>query len=1191
MRQVLDTKTFGLPLQTVLSLGKDIASGLQYLITQGIKYPILTSNNIIIQDQDAFGNPVPLSAVLSDLGDHHAQWKEPERKGLPQPGPVFTAAGVTNGRPGGLPRVDSRTLSLMPSTGMDVPTLVYNFSIILWEIFTCLKPKSYLPATHDTSVKDVNNVPGNDDYYLPEKIPDDCPRELANLFYVCWSKKPYLRLTFGNILEVLNLMEQKFVGNSAQLLISERINKTKGSFLNRIDHILLYIDQVSSLTINVTDLVGALEDLADAIEHGRNLELSPDFTSADMVIEVLESVFPSKIVDKTSKKLDKYWVEYSRSKRAKAKLERAVGQIVRLSAELRAKSMPVVAPQVSALQSTRNRKRASGISPNIGSNKLIHQIMVENLSPGNASRVLTAQEKALVDEEEEEKSLAAFIVVGTPNKAVSPAPPPDRSISPNPPPASSASSLLDSLGISGGLGALSGGLGGAIGTGDPKNASAGRPTSGERRPLSTGPRASGEFDPNAPIDVLAMANASSSSISSSVAASQAAPQPTSPRDVRPVGIDFATLSTDDYLSALATGGHIGKSLADNVDTKGTSSNVSRVRPEGGVMEVSHIEGKQYYGEEIGYGPIRKQVPGSTPKTVKTTAAAAPIARSASGADSSKWSKATIPKRPEDTTTVAAEPPKLKKTTKSSLFRAFFHWKIDDDSESERNDPSRQTVLPDSMPPELHPQRETWLTDNFQGGQMIDSAPGSANSDYGGLMPASAPSPPGSDHSDEGGRMPVTKGHEVIVQPTLQAAQVIDIFDSPFDHVGADPKADTSAYHSLDETNPSLANTSSENTPTKPAEATATQTQTSPQKPPISTLSSTDSLANSAEFYVNNQATPEPVPVETFPTQHGPPATNPLAASHRRPSTPETPATAPASAPAHTSTDPPPLASRARITSTRRISLVERLNWDPSAKEFWRTSFGLGVNTVPWSRFISSLTEYMVVLPEDVTRLQLILDNNGAGYVSAATFEAFLNSHGPLHNALRRTYTYMSQPWFMWYLSHEDCITMLKHTAPGTFVLRFSQSTPGQFALTVKQSAGAFMKCMIYSHRGKYLARPDDTVEFQDLLSLVRSTSATLTAFSEDWHHNAWFKGVLSAESSAEMLDKLPVGEFLLRLSPRGPHYILALVTAPGKIVQEVFAREDATQFVVFTTQGENRITCDSMVAFVKLRVAALLHER
>lgn len=229
----------------------------------------------------------------------------------------------------------------------------------------------------------------------------------------------------------------------------------------------------------------------------------------------------------------------------------------------------------------------------------------------------------------------------------------------------------------------------------------------------------------------------------------------------------------------------------------------------------------------------------------------------------------------------------------------------------------------------------------------------------------------------------------------------------------------------------------------------------------------------------------------------------------------------------------------------------------------------------------------MVLPEDMMVLQKILDNNSAGYVSASTFSEFLNSHGPLSVALLKTRSYRQEPWFMWYLSHDDCITMLKHSAPGTYVVRFSQSSPGQFALTVKQSAGAFSKCLVYAEHGKYKSRPDETHTFETLQELIFDSSDSLHPYTESWHHAPWFKGPLSSEDSLELLTTMPIGDYFVRLSTRASHYVFALVTAPGAVVQEAFAREEK-EFIVFTPQGELRITSESMETFVESRKGAHL---
>jgi hypothetical protein len=1303
---LLDAKqASGLPLQTVLALAKDIAEGLIYLQSQGIKYPILTSNNIVVQDTDVYGNPIPLTALLSDLGDAHVNWQDND---LGNASPSY----LTQGKPGGLPRMDSKTYTPTPGTGMDSATLIYNYGVLLWELFTGLKPKSYLPPNHDASFKTRLNgsdvVQANEEYFLPEQVPEDCPRELANVIFLCWCKRPYLRMSLAEIVEVLQMTEQTYLGNAASILASDRINRTKVSFLNRIESILDYIDRVGSLSINVTDLIGSLEDLSDALEKARNLDLARDFAAADAVLEVLESIFPSRIIDKKSKQVNKYWIEYASSKKAKFKLERAIGQIVAVASDLRAKGSTSSNPNIlansvspgSSLAGTSPSNSAStavnvlaasvsanmpsptlnpvsarpsigphraSVSSHVGSSKLVHQVLFDNLAPGKSLRIRSDNDLVLIANEEAENkqrlaqaaqpSNTGSLAQRNPANSGSPNQSPSTTAkSTSASPASSATNLLSTFGLSG---SFSSGLGAdsvAAATKGKDKKDAKKLEKEKSRSLKIDKKhkkAKSGTDPDpatiasgSTFDVLALASASSSGISTSVGGTTSGggvkDTETTPSAPQQVAVDPSTMSTDDYLAALATG-IVGKSVVQKIDVKGVTASSTFEKQDGVVIPVANIQGKQYYGEEIGFGPTRKVVAPSAGKTGATSSPPSsavipgrtPLTSTTTGTTSSTnlgtsttgqtqggspgvsrantlggWNKAVKPSDATSanpatpttnvhgdasTNTIAGGPKDgvRELRTKKSLFRFFKKQKkdgVDDDGTNiTTGDAATTTTVPerkspavmiDSVPHVIQ-EREMWLMDssashsieiNWDGEEaytngMILSRPGppgsssSATSDEGCMPFTGRPieSAPGSTGTNDGECMPMVRPAPQTMPPGGSAPTGQDYSSDPrVPPLGTTPISGTE--------------TSGSN-PNDIIAVPLTPTASGEVPPP-----SSPGLLNSAEF----TALPVVVPIDTRILDGTTKLTSPRESPIKVTTTPDITITGTPTISASAAQEVAAVSERVRVISTRRISLVERLNWDVHAKEFWRLNFGITVNSVPWDRFANALSEHMLVLGDDLATLQQILDNNRAGYVTAATFAEFLNSHGSLSTALRRTATYRNQPWFMWYLSHDDCITMLKHCAPGTFAVRFSQSSPGQFALTVKQSAGAFMKCLIYAQQGKYKARPDDSVEYQDLMTLIKASSTTLIPFKESWHHNAWFKGSMSSEDSMELLSAMPVGDFFVRLSTRGPHYVLSIVVGPGAVIQEAFAREES-HFVVFTQQGEIRTQSPNFEAFVKER--------
>lgn len=1301
LREFLDeNQSSGLPLQTVLGLAKDVANALIYLHSQGITYNILTSNNIVVHDRDFFGNPIPPSAVLSDLGDFHKNWSSEEKKSS-QPSSGKLSATV-DGSSSNLRFADAKSGTTTGSHVMDLPTLVYNYGVLLYEIFTALAPPSYLPPSHDSTFKSsisfglghtesaaalmssvankstsprkdttLSNVlnevtTGSSEYFLPAKVPPTCPRELSNLIYLCWSKHAILRPTLPEIVEVLQTLEKVYVGDSIEIRRSERIVRTQHAFMLRIGNIQNYIDQVGSLSINVNDLLGALDDLHSAIEDALPTQLSllTDFPAIDSVLELLESFFPARVIDKTGKQLHKYWAEYASSKKAKVKLERAVGRLVSLTSELRARALrtklagsgddtlappmsgrgrssssPSSNPTVPSPRPASMHTDTAPASPAVtfattsGPTPLTHQILNDNLAPGFSVRTRTTSEKAALAQEEEDAK--ARLKDYTQAKG-----PGSSSSSPSHSRQSSAASILGSFGVSGGVLGADSKASASSSSKDKK----GKEKDKDKKPKKSNSNSSVN-DPafiasGASIDVFSLANKSSSGISVTVTNTSATKKSQSSNDIRrgTIAVDPATVSTDDYLASLVTA-VVGRSVVKEIDSKGTVLS----RRDGGqspnpVPAPAHIEGKKYYGDEVGYGPIRRAIDtsvksdGSTnPRGVLLTAPSSScivhprnIIRhnsTSTGAAGrigpSRHPSAITPPMTGNsgvstlTTATSQNSPRAvpmlkRKTTLFGLIPKESD--IPDSDELDASnvaDPAAELASADNVfgadiPNVMAAQSERrWLCEvqeliNSRGRRDIEPAPGSSSTDGGGFMPSSGsfkwPADP------EGGSLRSSQDSLSALEPGLSVPSInIETSDIEVEDVVADPIRGVATLSLQDSSRTDMQGSSS------------SIISFASQSIHRSVLTSSDNRASelitSSDLFMQAPFTP-PTGLEAFsyeddekgPLQEAKPTTSWARAKPGTNNLRNTPSgslvnseksATPAAEPA-----PGAMVTRVRVLSTRRISLVERLSWDVNARDFWRHNFGVATNTVPWQRFEIALKEHMAMLPEDLHVLRRILDHNEAGYISAATLGEFLDSHGPLATAMDRVREYKDEPWFMWYLSHEDCVRMMRHSPPGAFTVRFSQSTPGQFALTLKHAPGSFMKCLVYSHHGKYRARPNEEATFTNLLELIRSSSPQLVPFAEPWHHQPWFKGALSAEDSVELMNEnMMPGDFFVRLPSQSTHYVLSIAVAPGNIVQEPFIRETETEYAVFTPNGEVRVTSDSMEHFVAERVKGHLEAK
>lgn len=1449
LRNFLKEQTSGLPLQTVLALAKDVAQALQYLHAQGIVCPILTSHNIVVQDKDFFGNPISPSAVLTDLGDYHQNWSPEDKKSTSNSGAARNRLG-SDASAANLRFSDPKLTPRSGAVYMDLQTLIYNYGVLLWEIFTTNLPASYLPPTHDAVFKNApfetpsmalsppegsSNPPqsldksqsshilnavtsGSSEYFLPHKVPADCPRELANLIYLCWSKHAILRPSLAEIIEVLQTLEQVYVGLSVQTRLEDRVTRTQHTFANRIDNLLAYIAKVGALAINVNDLVGALDDLADAIENASpaSISLITDFPAIDSVLEDLESFFPARIIARSGKQLHKYWAEYSSSKRAKVKLEKAVGKLVNLAADLRPQSNAphTGASSVAKSGNTQNNSGSSSSSPSSASNapspvsskrntaettnsdileaskssprplsafsvsstpssslssvsplasaaypaptssqslfnyssttpnraskmyssQVVIQILNDNLAPGHSIRVRTPAEADVIAQEQEEvKRRSSMPPPNLMARTRSDSADASHSASSSPrsssaaPPLSSAASILGSFGVTSGgmLGADSKSAAASASASssgslkDKKDKKSKEKKSKDKKGKSTSEgNVSSQPAVNDPtfiasgvsLDVFALANQSSSAISASVVHTSSSGSNIAigaKKEPAAVAVDPATVSTDEYLTALVTG-VVGRSVVKEIDSKGAvqpRQSGDRIN----AVPAAHIEGKKYYGEEVGYGPMRRVIiqPSPSPNgmiqrgvllTAPSSACIVPphaISRtnSVSANSVAKVTSGTPTSTPNATVgylsglsaaTAQVSPSASPRTgvinnaksggltRKPTLFRLFKKEPSENFSNNAGNaqgstprnnaqEGSKGIVLIDSQPQIIVAQNERrWLLEAQElmisgRSEDIEPAPGSTSTDDGGFMPTSssgvitnngenAVDPTGGlspiaegtprdwyeqsldDDSDETEFVDMTSSvtmiiknaasqHQIValtpadVDPSISSSSVLTFNSQAIQRsmlASSDPRAMElvtsgdvfiqAPFSHPPELSGYAITASQGKESAKEVKPTQWAKSSTPQENNISNTGSRSAPNPADPTYkmLNDFENEKFTGVEAYEMM-GDSTENAVVVSPRivapDPKIGATQSTPPAEA--HTSPaegsnpTPPPRAVVVRMrttTSSRRVSLVDGLNWDPVAREFWRSNFGVNTNTVPWNRFATALSETILVLPDDMEALRKILDYNEGGYVSASTLAEFLNTHGPLSGAIERMRHYRSEPWFMWYLSHEECVRMMHHADPGNFVVRFSQSSPGTFALTLKHSHGAFMKCLVYAHRGKYKSRPDEEATFDDLLALIRSSSPSLVPFNESWHHQPWFKGTLSAEDSLELINVMPPGAFYVRLPSQASHFVLGIALAPGMFLQEPFTRTSLSDYSVFTPQGEVHCSADSVLAFILNRI-------
>jgi hypothetical protein len=76
----------------------------------------------------------------------------------------------------------------------------------------------------------------------------------------------------------------------------------------------------------------------------------------------------------------------------------------------------------------------------------------------------------------------------------------------------------------------------------------------------------------------------------------------------------------------------------------------------------------------------------------------------------------------------------------------------------------------------------------------------------------------------------------------------------------------------------------------------------------------------------------------------------------------------------------------------------------------------------------------------------ILDYGRTGFVHIQKFAQFLSGFGPIKVCLGNLIKMLQQPWFHAFVTPTEANRLLESEPPGTFMVRFSSTTAGNFAI-------------------------------------------------------------------------------------------------------------------------------------------------
>ena len=215
--------------------------------------------------------------------------------------------------------------------------------------------------------------------------------------------------------------------------------------------------------------------------------------------------------------------------------------------------------------------------------------------------------------------------------------------------------------------------------------------------------------------------------------------------------------------------------------------------------------------------------------------------------------------------------------------------------------------------------------------------------------------------------------------------------------------------------------------------------------------------------------------------------------------------------------------------------------DSSGRQFWSSTWGLHNFNTEWSVFIAELDAQLgqqglaPTTQNDRVVLQFILDNSGTGYVNQHKFSEFLKSFGPVSDCLTNIRNIFCQPWFYGFLSKKEAEHLLLAGPPGSFLVRFSKSKPGNFALAFSDLHSSCYHILVVSDmpRGFSVLEQETRTHrtFSSLTEVIQQYSWALKQpLQITLPYEVWFQGDLSGEEAKDLLIDQPVGTFLVRFS-------------------------------------------------------------
>eukprot|EP01119_Soliformovum_irregulare_P017626 TRINITY_DN5265_c0_g1_i3.p1 TRINITY_DN5265_c0_g1~~TRINITY_DN5265_c0_g1_i3.p1 ORF type:complete len:712 (-),score=239.28 TRINITY_DN5265_c0_g1_i3:707-2842(-) len=256
--------------------------------------------------------------------------------------------------------------------------------------------------------------------------------------------------------------------------------------------------------------------------------------------------------------------------------------------------------------------------------------------------------------------------------------------------------------------------------------------------------------------------------------------------------------------------------------------------------------------------------------------------------------------------------------------------------------------------------------------------------------------------------------------------------------------------------------------------------------------------------------------------------------------------------------------------------------DLDGQRFWIEHFGKEM-LAEAEKFLKILgTTLNQQMPPELKKiLKHILDNSNTGFISTYKFSEFLKGFGPFRSCVDNVTKITKNKWFHGFLTIEEAKRFLWGQVVGTFLMRFSSTRPGSFALAFTAAPHSVTHVMIRTTpEGFTISEEGEEKLFKSVDLIVNYYNSVLKIpFDSTLPEEEWFYGDLGGPEAEELLRGKKAGTFLIRFSSQLGSLAGSYVNVDGSVGKCLIATSPA--YYIADEEGAKLGSFPTMTQLVK----------